>query len=469
MAYIKNTWVDQEVERPRTYQKEDHADGSFTLIDDFGLVSELGTPVNADNMNHIEEGIGEHEERITALENLPDVYLKTNQITNCITEIPQRIKADVVDGTLTVYAGSVAIVPYGTTDRTSEFPIGSTFIHENFKVVDTQFADDKFFVWVELQGNIQVATTISDTKERLVEINLKDNHTRGVINTISSATQNSGTSNCVNYRTDLNIVQYSELGTLDADDVISLPILKVKADGTYVYGSITQTFNGIGYIGSTIWADKGVKGLIPNGRNADGTCKNIEFTTSKFMTKTDKGTYTWRIILNDADLGNNLTFNYDAENNYNQNQNGTISNYCDVGSVVRVDGLITSFNPKQPFRAVDYNDIDGKWTKVTKTIFSDKTFAKGALTTYNCKDILPNDGNLYECIFRSFWSCGGKVAGAYVQGVTWGSFGKTLWWQDASTIALLQGNGTYSFGNMSSSEVQITGCSLLLLAYRKVR
>lgn len=57
MAYVKNIWVDQEVERPRTYQKIDNADGSFTLVDDFGLVSELGTPVNADNMNHIEEGI----------------------------------------------------------------------------------------------------------------------------------------------------------------------------------------------------------------------------------------------------------------------------------------------------------------------------------------------------------------------------------------------------------------------------
>lgn len=57
MAYIKNTWVDQEVERPRTYQMTNNADGSVTLIDDFGLVTELGTPVNADYMNHIEEGI----------------------------------------------------------------------------------------------------------------------------------------------------------------------------------------------------------------------------------------------------------------------------------------------------------------------------------------------------------------------------------------------------------------------------
>lgn len=57
MAYVKNTWVDQEVERPKTYEITNNADGSVTLTDSFGLVSELGTPVNSDNMNHIEEGI----------------------------------------------------------------------------------------------------------------------------------------------------------------------------------------------------------------------------------------------------------------------------------------------------------------------------------------------------------------------------------------------------------------------------
>lgn len=87
MAYIKNTWVDQEVERPRTYQKEDHADGSFTLIDDFGLVSELGTPVNADNMNHIEEGIGEHEERITILEEQAKLTSKANISLNNLDDV----------------------------------------------------------------------------------------------------------------------------------------------------------------------------------------------------------------------------------------------------------------------------------------------------------------------------------------------------------------------------------------------
>ena len=57
MSYTKNTWVDQDVERPRTYEVTNNKDGSITLTDSFGLVQELGTPVNAVNMNHIEDGI----------------------------------------------------------------------------------------------------------------------------------------------------------------------------------------------------------------------------------------------------------------------------------------------------------------------------------------------------------------------------------------------------------------------------
>lgn len=57
MAYTKNTWVDQDVERPKTYEVTNNQDGSITLTDSFGLVTELGTPVNATNMNHIEDGV----------------------------------------------------------------------------------------------------------------------------------------------------------------------------------------------------------------------------------------------------------------------------------------------------------------------------------------------------------------------------------------------------------------------------
>lgn len=57
MAYVKNIWVDQDVERPKTYEVTNNQDGSITLTDSFGIVTELGTPVNEVNMNRIEDGI----------------------------------------------------------------------------------------------------------------------------------------------------------------------------------------------------------------------------------------------------------------------------------------------------------------------------------------------------------------------------------------------------------------------------
>ena len=82
MAYVKNTWVDQDVERPKTYQVTTNQDGSITLTDDFGLVTDLGTPVNATNMNHIEDGIDNHETRITALEGASNANTNLSNVTN---------------------------------------------------------------------------------------------------------------------------------------------------------------------------------------------------------------------------------------------------------------------------------------------------------------------------------------------------------------------------------------------------
>lgn len=57
MAYTKTEWKDQNVENPRTYTVRDNGDSTVTLMDAFGTVTELGTPVNAENMNKIEDGI----------------------------------------------------------------------------------------------------------------------------------------------------------------------------------------------------------------------------------------------------------------------------------------------------------------------------------------------------------------------------------------------------------------------------
>lgn len=57
MAYTKTEWKDQNVENPHTYLVRDNGDSTVTLMDAFGTVTELGTPVNAENMNKIENGI----------------------------------------------------------------------------------------------------------------------------------------------------------------------------------------------------------------------------------------------------------------------------------------------------------------------------------------------------------------------------------------------------------------------------
>lgn len=54
MTYVKNTWVDQQGQ-VRYTETEDGGYKIFTA--NYEEVTQLGTPVNADNMNHIEQGI----------------------------------------------------------------------------------------------------------------------------------------------------------------------------------------------------------------------------------------------------------------------------------------------------------------------------------------------------------------------------------------------------------------------------
>lgn len=59
MAYVPLIWKNREVERPRTFQLQNNADGSVTLVPKEGVIVEAGTPIIADNMNRIEQGIAD--------------------------------------------------------------------------------------------------------------------------------------------------------------------------------------------------------------------------------------------------------------------------------------------------------------------------------------------------------------------------------------------------------------------------
>lgn len=44
-------WVDRKVERPNTFVIQNNSDGTITLIPAPGTISEVGTPLNAENLN----------------------------------------------------------------------------------------------------------------------------------------------------------------------------------------------------------------------------------------------------------------------------------------------------------------------------------------------------------------------------------------------------------------------------------
>ena len=57
MTYEPIGFKDRVVERPRTYFLQENPDGSFTLIPAPGEVYEEGTPLNAANLNKLEQGL----------------------------------------------------------------------------------------------------------------------------------------------------------------------------------------------------------------------------------------------------------------------------------------------------------------------------------------------------------------------------------------------------------------------------
>lgn len=286
----------------------------------------------------------------------------TGMITNCLLEVPQRIKYELANGIITIKAGSVAIVPYGTKDLRETYPVGSTFLNSNYKVFNTQFVDGKFFVWVEIQADRSISNGNSGSRAIFLKYNgiLVDSTTA---NLFSGDTEPQRLYTFRWYDTSSNYIKECvEVGTeFITGTYLSLPLMVVNVDSNLLVTSINQVFNGIGYMGSTIWVDKGVKGLIPNGRNPDGTLNNIEWEQSSICVRTFANSETYDVILGlNGDAISRL--NYTSQINYNEDDNIIYINgdpwyYSFSGAFKLTAGVISNLKIYQPFQAVNrYSD-----------------------------------------------------------------------------------------------------------------
>ena len=55
MSIPRTNWQDHSVEKPMTYTLTDNGDGTVTLVPEEGEIYRQGTPVNAENLNNIED------------------------------------------------------------------------------------------------------------------------------------------------------------------------------------------------------------------------------------------------------------------------------------------------------------------------------------------------------------------------------------------------------------------------------
>lgn len=336
-------------------------------------------------------------------------FLNTQQVTNCLLEVPQRMDYTLIDGELTLKTGSVVIVPYGTTDLSSTINVGDTFINAGLKVYDTCWdsTNSKFYVWVELQSDIVLASSASSgaDPERPVFL-LIDNSTAWIASLQKTATLSATSdsavslSNCVFYNTTDNLVKIKTSGTIGST-TLSFPIMITLKDSTYLSANIEQVFDGFGYIGSALWCDKDIKYLRPNGRNADGSLNNVE-VTNEIVQILDVSSFTdgsqSSVFDNNGRFGHTVGY-YNPYTNYWYSPYYYQASWCGVGSFAVESGKITYaiFN-----NALSINSMcDGQWVDSSLTIATSITAPTTTDIEYDLSNYLPNDGYNYEVIINA--------------------------------------------------------------------
>ncbi|MGN1392611.1 MAG: hypothetical protein ACI4V7_00995 [Succinivibrionaceae bacterium] len=273
---------------------------------------------------------------------VPNVWnntLNTSQITNCITEIPQDIKLELKDGVLTLKAGSKIYIPNG------------------FEADGTTKKFDELVIASDMTGinNLDMKTTGTTFIRYENGILMND----WLVSTFSSGSDSSSVTGWY-YNVAKNELKYYHSGVAQ-DHIVGFP-LGVATLSEGVVTSIDQVFNDFGYIGSTIFALPGVKGLIPNGRNEDGSLKNTETITNNVLTYTNPDTPTGNYYIQlrsnfiSRAYANPSSWRYDEERNIILWNNTAKQEVLFAGNLVLSSGRVESLTPKTTFHALDYND-----------------------------------------------------------------------------------------------------------------
>lgn len=260
--------------------------------------------------------------------------------TNRILEIPQDIKLELSNGTLTLKAGSKVYVPNGfeSDGTTPKFDVVT--IESDFTKATYGFA-------------VQTLAFVNPSHTAIDDLYTEQCHSGTVAPTATPV--------MIWYDTANNLVKITSNSGSTWTSGYSLPIGLVTSTTT-AYSAIDQIFNGFGYIGSTVFTLPGVKVQAPNGKNKDGTCNSSVYTISTVLTmpiEADWGTFD--IYLTSTRLGKwpnvisgSVGTRYNSENNYYEVYSAGQSKWVPLPSQLAIAKVkadttspyrITSFEP----------------------------------------------------------------------------------------------------------------------------
>lgn len=295
-------------------------ENEFYITPDGGTIPEVNTDTNQQVLSNDGTNLSWRNEQVGY-----------NQITNCITEIPQDIKLEINNGTITLKAGSKVYNGNGVL-KTTTTDISSANANYDGQVLIALSKDFDVLLTGFVPGE-----TVSELPTSAASFKIYYNTTD----------------------------KKCYLDTTDGWQECSLPIaLGTSTVSSWV--SIDQVFNGFGFIGSTIFALPGVKSLSPNGNDSlTGIKKNNIISIENILTYTCPNItanvildlYANKIAINSQAFDKPTTdlIFFDEINNYNYAGLG-ISNDIWVGSARIENGKIVLFNPKHPISLIDKND-----------------------------------------------------------------------------------------------------------------
>lgn len=327
------------------------------------------------------------EDGMTSLANASNA-LRTTQISNCTLKKSEKINLVFSNGVLTLKAGSEVIVPNGFENNGTNKIFNKVIVSSDISLSSPSTTQGTRFVCVTT-SNMQLA-------HFLVDYVYSGNSEK--MNTITPKQY------ILFYNTDTNRI-YRGSSNTDGEwyavSNISIPICKIENDSTATITALKEVYNSVAIMGSTIFADKDIEGLSPNGRNVDGTLNSTQIKTNKVLSATiTSGTsekphglvvtnnvITHRVYFEQEQAPEVVSRWYNPQTNYMYtNSSSAIDTWIQdqsvlIGYVTIKDGVYTSLKINNSFRAADYYEVNAKLDEVSNRVENkvDKVQAISAL------------------------------------------------------------------------------------------